>query len=111
MPKFTDALRHWPSPDFPRALKQELEQLAPGALPLDKATTLGGFIDDSQLTATIFSVAETETAIEAHIGVFFTEILIGCSCGDDPEPHNAYCRLRICIDKQTAAATFYLLAD
>jgi len=39
------------------------------------------------------------------------EIVAGCSCGDDPQSQNAYCAMRVRIDKTTAAAAFAVIDD
>jgi hypothetical protein len=48
------------------------------------------------------------------VGVFFSGIITGCSCADDPTPvetQNEYCELLFAIDKATAETTITLLAD
>lgn len=52
--------------------------------------------------------------IHARVGVFFTGIIAGCSCADDPTPvdtQNEYCELRLTIAKATAEAAVTPLAD
>ena len=109
MPELVNSLRDWNTDVFPQTLKQELEQLPTGTLPLDKVTAQGGFVDDSNITATILSTTDNATAIQAKVGIFFTEIVINCGCGDDPMPTNAYCEMRITIDKNTAETEFDIL--
>ena len=109
MIKLLSSLRAWQSTAFPQALKTELEQLAPGSLPLDKAVNQGGYVDDSHITATVLSAEENAQAVHARAGIFFTEIVINCGCGDDPMETNAYCEMRIRIDKTTGQADFELV--
>ena len=97
--------RDWNTDAFSRTLKQELENLGSGVLPVEQATSQGGYVDDSDITATVLGVAEEDAAIVARVGIFFTEIVINCGCGDDPMPVNAYCEMRIAIDKTDATAT------
>lgn len=111
MPKFVDSLRDWNTDVFSLTLKQELERLPSGALPLDKGITQGGMVDDATITASVLSFKENPTAIQAKAGVFFTEIIINCGCGDDPMPTNAYCEILILIDKTTAETEFSLFHD
>ncbi len=111
MPKFVNSLRDWNTDAFSRTLKQELEHLPSGTLPLDKGVAQGGMVDDSNLTASVLSVKENKTAIQAKAGILFTEIIINCSCGDDPMPTNAYCEIQILIDKNTAETEFSLLQE
>jgi hypothetical protein len=121
MPAFTRALRAWPEEDFSQVLTQELEQWGatksntgrPGAnlLPLDKLTTQGGVVDYDAIKVMVLSTKDTEEVIIAKLGVFFTEIVICCGCGDDPMPVNAYGELCLSLNKQTAEASLELLAD
>lgn len=79
--------------------------MAPGGLPLARATRTG-YVEDSHLTLNVIRVAAEGPAIHARIGVFFHEILAGCSCGDDPLVEPVYCELDLAIDRETARVTF-----
>jgi hypothetical protein len=88
------------------ALKSELESLDRGTLPLASGTRQGGLIDDSRISATILEIHDGTDCLQARVGVFFTEIVGGCSCGDEPVSGPAYCSLSISIDTKTAEARF-----
>jgi len=109
MPKLLDTLQQSRSSLFEKALKRELENLPAGTLPLEQGTSRGGFVDDSDISVTVIHAKQNESSIQAKVGVFFTEIIVGCSCGDDPIAENAYCELLICIDKTTSEAEFMLI--
>lgn len=109
MPVFSDSLHTWGSDAFFATLKAELEQLAPGTLPLEQGVAQGGYVDDHHITVTVLHAEEAAQTIHARAGIFFTEIVINCGCGDDPMETNAYCELRIRIDKTTARADFELI--
>jgi len=94
-----------------RALKGEIENLPPSALPLEKALTRGGRVEASGVTATVISLTESETWIGARIGIFFDEIVGGCSCGDEPFSHNVFCEMQVDIDRETAEAAFTLIEE
>jgi len=111
MPRLINSLRDWNSNTFTRTLKNELEHMQAGTLPLDKGVAQGGYVDDSNITATILSFSDNETIIQANVGIFFTEIVVNCGCGDDPMPTNAYCMLQVSIDKTTGHAEFEVLPD
>ncbi|MDH5485460.1 MAG: glucosamine--fructose-6-phosphate aminotransferase [Gammaproteobacteria bacterium] len=106
MPKLIHALDNWGSDAFSLSLKAEIKKIRPGILPLDKGTMQGGMVDDSDLSVTVINFSEEADTIRARVGVFFTEIVGGCSCGDDPLAVNAYCELQVIINKQTADAEF-----
>ena len=109
MPKLPNSARAWPSDSFAQTLKGELENLERGALPLDKAALQGGHVDDSRITATILRVADGGNEVRADVGIFFDEIIAGCSCGDDAQSQSAYCEIQVRIDKATAEAAFALI--
>ncbi len=109
MPKLANSLHDWNTDVFSRTLKHELEHLPSGSLPLERGVSQGGMIDDSNITATILNFSDNDKMIQAKVGIFFTEIVINCGCGDDPMPTNAYCEMRITIDKTTAKTEFNIL--
>jgi len=106
MPKLINSLRDWNTDTFTKTLKNELENMQAGTLPLDKCVAQGGMVDDSSITATILSVSDKKAAIQVKVGIFFTEIVINCGCGDDPMPTNAYCEMQVTLDKTTAETAF-----
>jgi len=52
--------------------------------------------------------------IRVKAGIFYTGVIAGCSCADDPTPideQNEYCVVQFDIDRTTADATVTLLAE
>lgn len=111
MPKFTAPLNNWNTDLFNQSLKNELQNLKPGALPLHLGTTQGGMVDDSNISASIINSSDDDNFIQAKVGVFFNEIIGGCNCDDDPASENTYCEIRVSIEKQTAETTFTVITD
>ena len=103
-----DSLHAWPGPNFATTLKAELEALPAGSLPLAQGSRLGGCIDDSAIVASVLRSTDTAATIKATVGIFFSEILTGCSCSEDPDIQPAYCEFAVAIDKRTAMATVSL---
>jgi hypothetical protein len=103
------ALRAWPGEHFSAILKAEIQALPPGSLPLAKAGALGGYVIDDDIVATILRCRDDEDTLQIDVGIFFGEILAGCSCGDEPEMQNSYCELNVQINRHTALAHFSLL--
>lgn len=101
MLKLPQLVEHYPSKKFSRALKEEIERCDKNLLPLEKGTTQGGYVSDEAITATVLRVSELAGNIQAEVGIFFTEIVICCGCGNDPTPVNAYCEMRFCINRHT----------
>lgn len=111
MTRLTKSLQQWETETFSKMLKQELENLEPGVLPLNLATTQGGLVDDSNICALINQVSDNKTEIHVKTGIFFNEIIAGCNCNDDPASDNTYCELLVIIDKNTAEVTFNLITN
>lgn len=109
MPSLAAALRDWNSEVFAETLKNELEALPPGSLPLLQAASRG-VPDDRELRVMLLHAADHQDGIQAKVGVFFNEILAGCNCGDEPTSLQSYCEMQVSIDKTTAEAEFSVLA-
>lgn len=108
------ALDAWNSPQFMAVLKREIERLGGGQLPLQQGLTASSHALDDRFDAMIIGTADDAGFIHAKVGVFFSGIITGCSCADDPtpvEPQNEYCEMIFAIDKATAETTVTLLAD
>jgi hypothetical protein len=110
----TESLNAWNSAEFRTVLKRELEQLDPGLLPLQEGLSLSSHVLDEPVTVIVLAVTDTSDAIQARAGVFYSGVIAGCNCADDPTPVEAqieYCEIAISIDKATAGATFLLVAE
>lgn len=114
MPKLADSLHAWGTPDFKRILKSEVEQLDASQLPLQQGLSIGSYALDNKLDVIVIGAAEAEGHIRAKVGIFYTSIIAGCSCADDPTPvdeNNEYCVVQLDINTITAETTLTLLAD
>jgi len=111
MLRLTESLRRQGSEAFRDTLKDELESLANGSLPLDKGCSRGGYADDREMAVTILDVTQGDRFIRARVGVFFSEVVAGCSCGDDPLTESAYCEMEVAIDKESAEAEFMVISE
>jgi hypothetical protein len=96
------ALQDWASESFEQSLKQELMALDPALLPLQQGVQQGGYADGSNREFSLLTAVDCGKRIKVQIGVFFSEIIAGCSCGDEPVTENVYCEFVLLIDKQTA---------
>ena len=114
MIRLTRALDAWGTPEFEDVLKKEIERLDAGLLPLQQGLTTGSYALDDRLKAMIIGVSEEAGFIRAKAGIFYTGILTGCSCADDPTPVNEeseFCVVQLDIDKSNAETTIALLAE
>ena len=96
-----DSVGAFGAPAFPEVLKRELLALPDGILPI--AGEQGGLIDPASLEVTLLSSRADAERIEVDVGVFFTEIVGGCSCGDEPFGVNGYLELSLRIERGDGA--------
>ena len=114
MIRLTRSLNAWRTPGFEDALKGEVEQLAVDQLPLQQGLSISSHVTDSQRKLIVMRVSDDAERIRVKAGVFYSGIIAGCSCADDPTPvdeQNEYCEVQIEIDKKTAEATVVLLEN
>ncbi|OJZ19686.1 MAG: hypothetical protein BGP21_02875 [Thiobacillus sp. 65-29] len=102
-----ESVAAWGTDAFAATLKTELERLRSDVLPIGHAIAAGNRIDDSDLGVIVNAVSEDATHIHATVGVFFAEIVACTTCsGGSGMCDEAYCELRVMIDKATGAARF-----
>jgi len=109
-----ESLKSWNTSGFAGTLKRELQALDAGHLPLQKGLSATSYALDDKPEIIFLSAADDQSGIRAKVGVFFSGIVAGCSCADDPtpvEPQSEYCELEVRIDKATAQATIALAGD
>lgn len=101
------------SSDFSPALKHELEAQA-ARLPLQQALAGSSTVSSERIEVMVIRHEADADRIRAKVGVFFSGIVAGCSCADDPTPveaRNEYCELLVDIDRRTAAADVRIVQD
>jgi len=111
MTRLRRALNAWGTPGFEAELKREIEALDAGQLPLQEGLSGTSCVAEVPHRAMILGVAEQGGSILARAGIFYSGILAGCSCADDPTPieaQNEYCIVEISIDKQSGDARITL---
>ncbi len=111
MTKLSRALEHLNKEDFRSVLVEELLALDSGTLPLHKGSNRGGPIDESNLMISVLGVDESEPRVDVRIGVFFNEIISGGSCLDEDTLENAYCEIRVSINRESAEVEFEVMTD
>ena len=109
--QLTQSLKHWGTSSFDQILKAELENLPADTLPLYQATTQGGIVDSSNISASILSSHANENEIHIRTGIFFSEIVAGCNCNDPPMEINGYCLLGVFIDRRSGETSFAIIPD
>jgi len=108
----TSSLSAWNTAAFPDILKQEVSALGITSLPLQQGLKYSSVALADRLSVSILKTSENADSIFASAGLFYTGIIPGCSCADDPTPideSNEYCEISIRIDKTTAETTITLI--
>jgi hypothetical protein len=114
MMQLNNVLKAWGTPAFNDILKDEIEHMGVELLPLQQGLSRGSHASGENLKAIIISVSEEPRFIRVKSGIFYSGIIAGCSCADDPTPideHTEYCEVQIDIKKSTAETTVTLVTD
>lgn len=104
----------WGSDCFRDALRTEIEQLKASQLPLQAGLSQSSYVSDEPFRVMVISATETESHIQVRAGIFYSGVIAGCNCADDPTPVEAqteYCEALFNIDKKSGAATVTLAGD
>lgn len=110
--KLTTALQSRNDPEFKNILKHEIQNISPDLLPLQQGLSLSSYVGKSAFSVVILNVTEDTNNIKIKTGIFYTGIIAGCSCSDDPSPtdeQTEYCELQFDVNKITAKTTVKLL--
>ncbi len=115
MINFSNLLRAWNTQDdFKRVLNMELQQLDRSQLPLQQGLAVSSRVADSDISFMLLKAEETEQALFLTILVFYSGIVVGDCCADDPTPvceQPEQCTLRLTIHKPDGEANVTLLAE
>ena len=111
MPQLTETLKAWGTPACKEILKTEIESLDAEQLPLQQGMAQSSYVSDEPFRAMIISLGEQDQGLQAKVGVFYSGIIAGCNCADDPTPVDVqpeYCVVQVDIDRDSAEASFRL---
>ena len=92
----TQSLQAWNTDTFNDILKKELCSINSDLLPLQQGLRQSSYAIGENLSATVLSVESDENYISVKAGLFYTGIISGCNCADDPTPVdeiNEYCNV------------------
>ena len=105
------SLLAWNSDAFNTVIKQELCSIDKNLLPLQEGLRYSSIANADSLSVSVLNIKDDEKQIFVKAGLFYTGIIAGCNCADDPTPvdeNNEYCEALFCINKQTAETTVTL---
>lgn len=112
--RLNKSLNAWNTPGFKDVFQQQITQLDVSLLPLQQGLSISSHVTDRPVQAMILDMSDDADLIRVKTGIFYTGIIAGCSCADDPTPiaeQNEYCVLQFCIDKTSAETTVTLVAE
>lgn len=112
MSQLTKTIAAWGTTDFETTLLQEIRALDPKVLPLQQAVAHGAYALADKLRVSLISAAQEDSALKVKSGLFYTSVIPGCNCADDPTPdeeYNEYCEILLTIDMDTADTGIELL--
>ena len=114
MIRLPKSLNTWGTPEFKDVFRQEIAQLEATELPLQQGLARSSHVTDRPFQAMVIGAHEEPGLIRVKAGIFYTGIIAGCSCADDPTPIdelNEYCVVQLDIDLATADTTVTLLDE
>lgn len=111
MIKLTESAKAWGSSSFKEIFRNEVSQLDGRLLPLQEAISQGSYANLEDFNVVVLGVSEQVKSICVKAGIFYSSVIAGCACSDDPAPENnlpEYCELQIDINKETAETSISL---
>ncbi|MCP3869131.1 MAG: hypothetical protein GY703_13715 [Gammaproteobacteria bacterium] len=109
MIKLARALNAWGTPEFENVFKDEVKRLEAGLLPLQEGLSHSSSVGrEGLLSVLVLGCQETTLQLRVKTGLFYSGVVSGSCCADDPTPVDAqteYCELLFEIEKSTAETT------
>lgn len=114
MIRLRNALNAWERTEFDELLRADIDQMTVDQLPLQQAIVSSSYALDTNIKSIIINKTDDSDAIQIKAGIYYTGIIAGCNCADDPSPADEipeYCVVQIEIDKRTAETKIILLNE
>lgn len=108
------SLAAWGSEGFSTTFKEEVERLRHDELPLQQGLSLSSYVSEEPFRVMVINSEADAGRLRIKAGVFYSGIIAGCSCADDPTPTDVqaeYCDLEFEVDRDDGATRITLLAD
>ena len=113
MIKLANSLRAWSTGNFEQVFKDELQAMNSSELPLQQAVSQGSHVaEDEGFRVMVINSHIDNGQLMVKAGVFYSSIIAGCACADDPTPEDTYpeyCELQLSVDTNTAKTEVRLL--
>ena len=112
--RLDNVLKSLKSSNFKEIVRKEIEQLNPDLLPLQQGMSQGSHVAEEPFKAIVIGYSEEQNYVILKVGIFYSSIIAGCSCADDPTPvdiNQEYCVLKFQISKETGVTEVTLLPE
>lgn len=110
--KLESSCAAWGSPEFGEAFQSEVAQLRHEQLPLQQGLERSSYVSDEPFRVVVLVQDGDEQTIRVKAGIFYSGIIAGCNCSDDPTPPDVqieYCEVEFSIDRQSGDCRVSLL--
>ena len=112
--RFDASLRAWGSARFRDVFKMELESVPITELPLQQGLEHSSHVSSEAFTVMVLADRAEADCIVVKAGVFYSGIIAGCSCTDDPTPVDEiseYCEIEVMLARASGMATVRVLGS
>lgn len=112
MIKLPLSLQAWDTDTFDAVLKKEICSIDSALLPLQQGLRYSSVSNGDSLSVIILNRSEDVDKLRIKAGLFYTGVIAGCNCADDPTPVdeiNEYCEVLFIIDKITTLTSVSLI--
>lgn len=114
MLNFKTIISSWGTKSFSDKFKSEIERLTVKELPLQQGLSYSNIALDTDIKAIVLNMADDTPSITIKLGLFYTGVVAGCNCADDPSPldtQNEYCEVIVVIDKSSGNTVIKLIKE
>ena len=105
-------INSWGTSAFADTFKIEVQEIDAIKLPLQQAMTQSSYMMDCGINVVLLNASETENMLHIKAGIFYSGVIAGSCCADDPSPldsQSEYCELQFDINTATAETIVSLL--
>jgi len=91
----------WNTVNFNQIFKDELRSIDHHLLPLQKGLSFSSYVSNDAISPVIIICSDNQDSLTINANIFYTGIIAGCSCADDPSPQdlqNECCELTFKIN-------------
>ena len=106
------SVKAWNTDSFNNVLIKELRSIDSNLLPLQEGLSNSSYAIGDNISAIILHSEENNGHLQIKAGLFYSGIIAGCNCADDPSPVdeiNEYCEVLLSIEINTAHTNVSLI--